>query len=207
VALSNVEKQLVGLAASLPRTDPVLQMLLRVCDMESAPVGIGITALLDGYLIRGTLMGTARYAEQLEQGFDGGLADAIQRYGADDPRGMAAEVFRSVLSGRFSKDVAEGYESQDRHHKAMEEIAAEKGVSVDELKLDDLPDDMALTEIVRTGSRSVLTLENAVLLVPPMLREEPLGVVRIHTSQIAAWWTSMGSGEDENDEPLVAYGR
>ncbi len=71
----------------------------------------------------------------------------------------------------------------------MQKIANDKGVPVDAIRFENLPDDVALTEIFRTASRSVLTLENAVLLVPPMFREDPIGVVRVHTSQIAAWWT------------------
>jgi hypothetical protein len=189
MALSSIEKQLAGLAASLPRTDAVLQMLLRVTDLHQVSVGLNITVLVDGYLIRGNLMGSPRYAAQLEAGLEAGILETVQRYGEDDPRGMAAEAWRAAMAGKFSEQARESDEAEESHFKAMEKIADDEGVSIDAIGFENLPDDVALTEIFRTASRSVLTLENAVLLVPPMFREDPIGVVRVHTSQIAAWWT------------------
>ena len=192
MTLSRIETQLASLAASLPRTDPALQTLLRVTDLPIASVGVQITVMVGGFLIRGNVMGTRSFAEQLDAHLESGTTKALERYGADDPRGMVAQEWQRALSGNFAKQLDDIEAADQRHQEAMEQLASDRDVSLDDLKFDDLPDELALSEIHRFAYRSVLTLEHAELLAPPNWDQGAIGTLRVQMSQIGAWWMGMG---------------
>lgn len=192
--LSSVEARLLDISAFMPRTDWVLQTLVSATDLPAASIGLSITVLVSGYLIRGSLMGTRQYVEQLDHDLDAGMREAAERYDHDDERNKVAQAWRTEVAGVFSRQLEMTDEADLKHFQALEEFAQKRGVSARELRPDELPEDLAVTLASLRGPRSVLTLENAVMLIPPVFSELPVGIVRVHTSHVAAWWTQETGG-------------
>ena len=82
------------------------------------------------------------------------------------------------------------------HEKELEKVAEDRGVEVKDLKLEDLADSVAPTDISLSTSRASFTLENAVIAGPPGFVEHEIGTVRIQTAQIGAWWLFGFADED-----------
>jgi hypothetical protein len=188
MSLSSPGRHLLNISASVLRTDPVLQTLLRATDLTSVSFGLAITLLTNGYLVRGNLMGARAYAEELEAALDIATHEAAERYASDDRRRATVEAWRNAVLGSFSRQVEDLDAADAAHMEKIEEIAKELGVSMAEMDRDGLPADVAEIDEWLQGPRSVLTLENAELIAPPAFQPQQIGVMRVHTAQIAAWW-------------------
>jgi hypothetical protein len=199
MALSRLEKQVARMAADLPRPDPALQKLLRLTDLDEAGyVGLVISVVAGGKVIRGNLMGSGSYFERLDEDLEKAMTKFAAGLGEDDSRRQIAEQWRDGIAGHFAAAYRRGLEEEKEHGETLDQISDERDTERDSLLLDDLPDDVAETDIAFDPPplRTALTLENAVIITPPF-REDAIGIVRIAITQIGAWWLNA----DRADEP------
>lgn len=201
MTLSRLEKQVARIAVEMPRTDPVLQLLLRLADLnDTGHIGLSMSIVTSGKLMRGNLMGAKAHAEKLDQG----LQDAMTGFAADltedDMRRHAAEEWRDAIAGSFTAVYQRRIDEEREHEETLERIADERDTDQAALLLDDLPDETAEVDIALNPApaRTVLSLDNAVLVTPPV-REEAIGIVRIPIAQIGAWWLGLDSKSGESD--------
>jgi hypothetical protein len=203
MALSRLEKQVARLATDLPRPDPALQMLLRLTDLDEAGyVGLVISVVAGGKVIRGNLMGSRSYFERLDEDLEKAMTNFAAGLGEEDSRRQIAEQWRDAISGHFASAYRRGLEEEKGHDEALDQISDERDTERDSLLLDDLPDDVAETDIALNPPplRAALTLENAVIITPP-IREDAIGTIRIATAQIDAWWLNAdGPDEPESED-------
>ncbi len=203
MVLSRLEKQVARLATDLPRPDPVLQRLLRLTDLDDTGyIGLAISVVTAGKLIRGNLMGTGAYLQRLDEDLNKALTKFASNLDEGDPTRQAAEEWRDAVEGNFAAAHREHLEGEKEHEKTLDRISEERDTDRDALLLDDLPDDVAEDDIALhpPPARTTLVLDNAVLAVPPPTWEEPIGLVRIPIAQIGAWWLNMGLGQDDDGE-------
>jgi len=202
MALSRLEKQVVRLAADLPQPDPVLQRLLRLTDLkDTGYIGLAISVVTAGKLIRGNLMGTRAYLERLDEDLDKALTKFASSLDEGDATRQAAEEWRDAIAGNFTAAYRKQLEGEKAHEETLDRISEERDTDRDALLLDDLPDDVAEDDIALHPplARTTLVLDNAVLVVPP-LREDPIGIVRIPIAQIGAWWLDMELEQDDDSK-------
>lgn len=197
VALTRLEKEVSRLRAEQPKADPELRHLMRLADLnDSGYIGLNITVAVAGKMIQGTLMGEKAYAEYL----DGNLADGMRRtvdaMGSTDPLREAGDEWANTIEGEFKRLYTKRRDRHEEHSERLDEVSDDRDTDRSALRLDDLPDDLAADNIELQPYRpAALTLDNAVLLTPP-IGERDLGVVRILVSQIGAWWLA---GPDQSD--------
>ncbi len=201
MALSRLEKKVTRLAVDLPAPDPALQLLLLLTDLDDTGyIGLAISVVTGGKVIRGNLMGTKAYAERLDKD----LGEAMDNFAAglpeDDSKRRVAEEWRDAIAGGFAARYRSGLDDEKEHDEMLDRISDERDTDRDALLLDDLPDDVAEADIALhpAPARAALTLENAVLMTPP-IREDSIGIVRIPISQIGAWWLNVGLGTEDPD--------
>ncbi|HEV7400825.1 MAG TPA: hypothetical protein VGN84_11225 [Solirubrobacterales bacterium] len=147
-------------------------------------------------------MGAKRYAEQLDERLATGLSTYAAEFEEGEAQRVGAEAWSAAMAkNSFTKQYEIQVQAEEKHDQEITRIAEEKDTDRDGLKLDDLPDDLALDDIAvhPYPPLATLTLENAVILVLPFWREDPIGTVRIQISQIGAWWTDIGAGPEVSE--------
>jgi hypothetical protein len=195
MSITRVEQQvLIALNRGFPRSDPLLQALLNVTDLPSVEIGVHVTLLVNGLLLGGNLMSNARYTEHLDEVLMQTGEIGLANLGDEDPRAGSLEVWmKQIAANSFStRDTAET-EHEEQHRLEFMRLAEQKGIPWEELTFSDLTPELQLAEIARMTANAVLTLDNAVIQRP--INDQQLGRIRVHLSQIAAWWVTEPPGD------------
>jgi hypothetical protein len=117
--------------------------------------------------------------------------------GPTDPLREAGDEWADTVEGEFERLYTERRDTHEKHSESLDKVSDDRDTDRSALRLDDLPDDLAVDNVALQPYRpAALTLDNAVLLTPP-IGERDLDVVRILVSQIGAWWLGEADQSDE----------
>jgi hypothetical protein len=172
---------------------------MRLADLSDfGHIGLNITVAVAGKVIQGTLMGEKAYAEYLDRNLAKGMRRTVSAMGPTDPLREAGDEWASTIEGEFERLYTERRDMHEKHSESLDKVSDDRDTDRSALRLDDLPDDLAADNVALQPYRpAALTLDNAVLLTPP-IGERDLGVVRILVSQIGAWWLGEPDQSDED---------
>ncbi len=183
--------------------DRVLQKLLTVCDFEVFSIGIGLSFVVGGSIISGTLLSPVGMGKRMDATLASGISEAVERYEEGSAEHTAATVWIKKMESHFADSMQITYKEEDEHRKAIADLAEKKGVEPADLPFEELSDDLAFADIESEGIRSALSLEKATISGPPAFVTHEIGTIRIQTAQIEAWWMS-GMVDSNPPEPPAA---
>jgi hypothetical protein len=180
---------LTALQRGFPRSDPLLQALLAITDLPGMEVGVHVTLLVDGQLLSGNLMSNWRFTQHLDEVLQRTTQRSLAEMAHDDPRFESLDAWTKQMaaSGFHAQDSTAADREAD-HRREYERLAEQKRVPIQELTFSDLTPELQLGEIAEMTAAAVLTLDNAALHKP--LQPQQLGRIRVHISQISAWWVT-----------------
>lgn len=182
MGMADWERQLIEMAPSTQ--DDALQRLLRLADFAAGGVGFRLTAAVGGLLFRGELMPSEHYADAIDAAVDAALM-RYERETKDEQVATDARALRETL--RRNGLGSQVRERRERERKVAERL--EKHGEPGTISVDDLDDDLAREYLEHFAARSWFALHDAVV-ASPGLPDRRVGVVRIRTSEVGAWWLS-----------------
>jgi hypothetical protein len=184
--ISRTELFLAQLAAAQPRADRFLSALLVMADRHGG-IGFPINVIVDGVLIHGRVGSSDEFAGALDQGLAGGLSELAEAEEGSTVGEIAAEAAK-VLEGEFSASVARQRLKTNELQKRHEAYAAKANIDIDTTPILDMPEDLAFDIIELQAPPRAFTLKDAVAVSGLGQTNEPLGTIRVHTTNVSAWW-------------------
>ena len=185
--LSYKEVDLAALAAARGSGDYSLAQLLVIAKVA----GLGVTFLVDGALVSGSLATGETWGEYLDGIVEGayeGLEEMLIARGW--PEDAAATLASTTRDKVFSKAAKKRFERGQEHTGRMMERAETHGVDEE---LVDLPRDLARAEIGFSSMTPVITLVKARIVPVGAGVAQEIGTMRVLTQHIAAWWPGTTS--------------
>jgi hypothetical protein len=175
------ERYLIEMAASTQ--DDALQRFLRLADFAEGGVGFRLTAAVGGLLFRGDLMRSEYYADATDAALDAALT-RYERDTENEQLATSARTFREALRrNSLGSQVRERRERERKMVERLQEYGDPGTISVA-----DLDDELTREYLEHFAPQTSFALCNAVVAAPPGLHEHDVGVVRIKTSDVGAWW-------------------
>lgn len=196
--ISTTEELLAQYASDHPTHDWALQRLLNLTDFGDISIGVQISVILGGKIVRGQLLSPRRFGARLDSALREGIDESLQNLPGDSVQARTGTQWRDAIEGSFEAASRQRDETEEEDQKRLEDLAKEKGIDWRDLELEDLPKDLAFSDAVQKPYRSAFAIENAVMLAPPMNREDSLGTIRVQVAQIEAWWLN---GIADSDPP------
>jgi hypothetical protein len=186
-----LEIRLREVLAAVTRTDPGLLQLVRFAtDNESFSVEIPLTLMVNGAMVRGRLTTPREFGEYVDESLVVGLTAAAGDEELSDAQRLLLEFFEAGFMRKAVDD-------QLARRSAIREYVRSRPADASPFRVTELSDDDLVNDAITAfAPQPALTLVDAeVWLVSTGW--EPIGLMRVSMSQIAAWWLTGGASLDE----------
>lgn len=168
--------------------DSYLGLLYEWLQRPDVGIGVSVTLIVGGLLVRGTLARAQRFGKDADEKIARGLETAS--VSTDDPGAGAAvrsHLSQAMRDGHLLENLATSSHRDYQH--AREKLDAYFETQSDSLpvSIDEVPAELWVDVLLAEVPPPVLTLENAELL-HEGAGWSTVGYMRVHTSHVAGWW-------------------